>query len=197
MRRCTSPPARQANCCRCTFACRRPSASAPAGRWAVADIRIRLMTVDDVDAVHAIEAVSFTPPWSREAFVKETTENRCARYLVIEEDGAPIGYAGVWLVLDEGHITNIAIAPDRRGKGYGERLLRALIQLAADTGLSFLTLECRRSNAAAQALYHKLGFVDVGYRKRYYPDNAEDALVLTLTQLPPGNPDGDPFLCRE
>ena len=151
----------------------------------------------DVDAIHAIEEASFSLPWSREAFVKEVTENACARYVVLLEDGVPVGYAGVWFILDEGHITNIAIRPDRRGLGYGERVTRALIQLAADSGMSFLTLECRRSNATAQNLYHKLGFVDVGYRKRYYADTGEDALVMCLENMPEAHPENDPLLVRE
>jgi len=160
------------------------------------DVAISLMTLEDVDAVHAIEAATFPTPWSRESFEKEVTENRCARYLVLKEDGVCVAYAGMWLVLDEGHVTNIAVRADRRGRGYGEAVTRALIQLAADSGLSFLTLECRRSNLVAQALYHKLGFRDVGFRKRYY-ENSEDALIMYLQPLPEGHPENDPYLYRE
>ena len=102
----------------------------------------------------------------------------------------------MWLVLDEGHVTNIAVREDRRGMGYGEAITRALIQLAADSGLSFLTLECRRSNLRAQSLYHKLGFKDVGFRKRYY-ENSEDALIMYLQPLPEGHPENDPWLQTE
>ena len=132
----------------------------------MSEITVGLMTVEDVDAVHAIEEMCFRTPWSRESFLREVTENACARYMVVREDGVAIAYAGVWFVLDEGHITNVAVAERCRGKGYGEMTLKALIQLAADSGMSFMTLEVRRSNAVAQNLYHKLGFVDVGYRKR-------------------------------
>ena len=159
----------------------------------MADVSISLMTLDDVDAVHAIETATFPAPWSRDSFEKEVTENKCARYLVLKEDGVCVAYAGMWLVMDEGHVTNIAVRRDRRGLGYGERVTRALIQLAADSGLSFLTLECRRSNLAAQALYHKLGFKDVGFRKRYY-ENSEDALIMYLQPLPEGHPENDPYL---
>ena len=86
--------------------------------------------------------------------------------------------------------------PDRRGMGYGEMVTRGLIQLAADSGMNWMTLEVRRSNKAAQNLYHKLGFIDVGYRKRYY-ENTEDALIMALEHLPEGNPDNDPMLVRE
>jgi len=158
---------------------------------------IDLMRIDDVEAVHAIELQCFAIPWSRESFLREVTENVCARYLVLREDGVPVAYAGMWFVLDEAHVTNIAVRPDRRGLGYGEEITRALIQLAADSGMSWMTLECRRSNAVAQSLYRKLGFVDVGYRKRYYEDNNEDALIMALERLPAANPEGDPMLRRE
>lgn len=163
----------------------------------MAEITTRLMTVGDVSAVDEIEAGSFAIPWSHDAFVKEVTENKCARYVVLCEDDIPVAYAGVWFILDEGHITNIAVRPDKRGLGYGRGVVNALIQLAADSGMSFLTLECRRSNVVAQNLYHSVGFIDVGFRKRYYADNNEDALVMVLTQMPEGNPDNDPMLVEE
>lgn len=160
------------------------------------EITMGLMTVDDVDAVHAIEVACFRTPWSKASFYREVTDNACARYVVLREDGVAIAYAGVWFVLDEGHITNIAVRPDRRGMGYGERVTRAMIQLAADSGMNWMTLEVRRSNVAAQSLYHKLGFIDVGYRKRYY-ENSEDALIMALEHLPEGHPENDPMLVHE
>lgn len=160
------------------------------------EITTSLMTLDDVDAVHAIEEATFAVPWSHDSFVKEVTENKCARYIVLKEDGVCVAYAGVWFVLDEGHITNIAVRADKRGLGYGKAVTSALIQLAADSGMSFLTLECRRSNIVAQSLYHKLGFKDVGYRKRYYENN-EDALIMYLQPLPEGHPENDPFIQTE
>ncbi len=160
------------------------------------EITIGLMTLEDVDAVAAIEAATFKTPWSKDAFYREVTDNALARYMVLREDGEAIAYAGVWFVLDEGHITNIAVREDRRGMGYGEQVTRALIQLAADSGMNWMTLEVRRGNTAAQNLYHKLGFIDVGYRKRYY-ENTEDALIMALEHLPEGNPENDPFLVRE
>lgn len=161
------------------------------------EISIELMTAKDVDAVYGIESQSFSVPWSRESFLREVEENICARYVILREDGVVVAYAGVWFVLDEGHVMNIAVRPDKRRLGYGERVTRALMQLSADSGMSWMTLECRRSNAAAQALYHKLGFIDVGYRKRYYSDNNEDALIMICEHLPPANCENDPFLVRE
>ena len=160
-------------------------------------ITVGLMTIRDVDAVHEIEKLCFAIPWSRESFLQEVTENACARYLVVREDGVPIAYAGMWLVLGEAHITNIAVRPDRRGRGYGELVTRSLIQLAADTGMTWMTLEVRRSNTVAQSLYKKLGFVETGLRRRYYADNNEDALIMAKEDMPEGNPENDPFLVRE
>ena len=162
----------------------------------MSEITVGLMTLDDIDAVAAIEAATFRTPWSKNAFYREVTDNACARYVVLREDGVAVAYAGVWFVLDEGHITNIAVREDRRGIGYGERVTRAMIQLAADSGMRWMTLEVRRSNEAAIHLYHKLGFIDVGYRKRYY-ENTEDALIMALEELPEGDPENDPMLVRE
>ncbi len=160
------------------------------------EVELRLMTREDVDQVHSIETACFAIPWSRESLLHET-ENACARYMILTEDGAVRAYAGVWFVLDEGHITNIAVSPDRRRMGYGEKVTRALMQLSADSGMRFLTLEVRRSNLPAQSLYHKLGFVDVGYRKRYYEDNREDALIMVCEHLPEPHPEDDPCLVEE
>jgi len=136
------------------------------------------MTMADIDAVAELEKLVFTLPWSRDSFRREVEENVAARYLALEDQGRVVAYGGMWLVIDEAHITNIAVHPEARGKGFGERLLRALMRLASDTSMGMITLEVRRSNAAAQALYRKAGFQDVGYRKRYYEDNQEDALIM-------------------
>ena len=90
------------------------------------------MTLADVDGVHAIEEVTFAMPWSRESFVREVTENKCARYVVGELNGEIIAFAGTWLVIDEAHVTNIAVREDMRGRGYGEKITRALMQAAAN-----------------------------------------------------------------
>lgn len=162
----------------------------------MAKLEITLLNAENVDAVYEIEKHSFSVPWSYEAFVRET-ENQAARYTVLLEDGVPVAYAGVWFVINEGHITNVAVHKDHRGKGYGEMVLKALIQLSADSGMAFMDLEVRRSNTVAQNLYHKLGFIDVGYRRRYYADNNEDALVMVLTNMPEAHPENDPYLQTE
>lgn len=146
-------------------------------------VLVRPMTMADIDAVAEMERMIFSMPWSRDAFRRELEENIVARYLVLEDQGRVLAYGGIWLVIDEAHVTNIAVHPDARSRGYGERILRALMRLASDTCMGMITLEVRRSNAVAQALYHKAGFQDVGYRKRYYEDNQEDALIM-YAQLP-------------
>lgn len=117
------------------------------------------------------------------------TRNACARYLVAELDGSIIGFAGVWVVIDEGHITNIAIKEEYRGRGYGKQLTAALIQYAANLGVVYMTLEVRRSNLTAQHVYASMGFIQVGVRKKYYEDNGEDALFMVCDKLPPADPD--------
>lgn len=146
---------------------------------------VRPMTLEDIDAVFAIERETFATPWSYGSFVRELTQNAStARYMVLDQDGEAVGYAGMWLVIDEGHVTNIAVRGDCRGMGGGAMLVRALIEEAVRNGLVYMTLEVRKSNAAARGLYQKMGFIDAGLRKRYYEDNREDALVMACEDLP-------------
>ena len=149
------------------------------------DLLIRRMTVRDVDQVHAIEEATFPRPWSRNDFVKEMTQNACARYLVAEKEGTVVGFAGAWIVLDEAHVTNIAVEKSWRGQGIGRALTEALLQYAANLGVVYATLEVRRSNAVAQKLYQSLGFEYVGVRKKYYEDNGEDAFLYCCQHMPP------------
>lgn len=149
---------------------------------------VRPMRLGDIDQVLAIERSTFELPWSRDSFVAEITENKCARYLCAEMEGRVLAYGGMWLVIDEGHITNIAVREDARGRGFGEKITRALIQLAADNGIVSLTLEVRESNLVARSLYLKLGFADVGIRKGYYDSPCEDAMLMTLSPLPDERP---------
>ncbi|MBQ7655197.1 MAG: ribosomal protein S18-alanine N-acetyltransferase [Clostridia bacterium] len=150
---------------------------------------IRRMTLNDVDGVHAIEAATFAKPWKREDFVKEMTTNTCARYVVAEAAGEIVGFAGAWIVLDEAHVTNIAVKQPYRGQGIGKALTEALLQYAANLGVVYATLEVRRSNEIAQNLYKALGFEYVGIRKRYYEDNGEDAFLFCCQHMPPADPD--------
>lgn len=138
----------------------------------------RFMEEKDIDDVLKIEQASFTTPWTLEAFHHEMTQNRFAVYVVLEEDGQVIGYCGSWVVVDEVHITNVAIHPDYRGQKLGEALMRNMIEVAIGLGAVSMTLEVRVSNHIAQSLYRKLGFQDGGIRKNYYTDLQEDALVM-------------------
>ncbi|MFB9759383.1 ribosomal protein S18-alanine N-acetyltransferase [Ectobacillus funiculus] len=141
-------------------------------------IIFRDMKPEDIAQVVAIEQVSFAIPWTFETFEREMTINEYARYTVMEKDGAIIGYCGMWLILDESHITNIAILPEYRGRNLGEALLNEVIEKVKKLGAHSMTLEVRVSNEIAQKLYRKFGFLNGGIRKRYYTDNYEDALVM-------------------
>ena len=147
-------------------------------------VTIRRMRMEDLDTVTSIEQATFAIPWSRESFRQELERNVAARYLVAETEGQVVGYAGAWIILDESHITNIAIAEAYRGRGIGKRLTQALLQYLSNLGACYATLEVRVSNERAQNLYRGLGFVSVGKRKRYYEDNGEDAFLMVCEHMP-------------
>ena len=144
----------------------------------------RRMTLEDVPQVHEIELKTFHTPWTYQSFVDEMTTNKCARYIVAEEDGRILGYAGAWLIFDEGHITNIAVAQEARGRGIGKGVTLELMQYAANMGVQYMTLEVRKSNLVAQSLYKSVGFIELGVRKRYYEDNGEDAYLYVCQNMP-------------
>jgi ribosomal-protein-alanine N-acetyltransferase len=141
------------------------------------------MAMDDIGRVLEIERESFRTPWPTEAYAHELRENRLASYIVARVENEVVGYAGMWVILDEAHITTIAVDPRYRGQHIGERLLVGLIDAALDRGARWMTLEVRRSNATAQALYRKYGFREIGTRKGYYSDNREDAIVMWTGSL--------------
>jgi len=140
-------------------------------------IDVRDMEERDLERVAEIEALSFSSPWSVEAFRKELEENSLAVYLVCELDGKPAGYMGMWKVVDEGHVTNIAVAPEFRRAGIGKALLSEMVRRAKESGLVSITLEVRVSNVQAISLYEKQGFKSAGTRPKYY-DNGEDAIIM-------------------
>jgi ribosomal-protein-alanine N-acetyltransferase len=146
-------------------------------------LHIGPMGVDDLPAVHAIERASFESPWPADAYRSELETNRLAQYLVVHAGEAIVGYAGMWLMVDEAHIITFAVHPAWRRQRIGERLLLALLDLANEGGAHEATLEVRLSNIAARRLYEKFGFRPVGLRPRYYSDNGEDALIMTTDQL--------------
>jgi ribosomal-protein-alanine N-acetyltransferase len=141
------------------------------------------MQVADIPAVQRIESESFRSPWPSYAFRQEIETNRLARYVVIRDDADIIGYAGMWLMVDEAHITTFAVAPERRREGIGEVLLGEVLTVCANVGASVATLEVRVSNMPARKLYEKYGFRPVGVRRRYYTDDNEDALIMTTPEL--------------
>jgi ribosomal-protein-alanine N-acetyltransferase len=145
------------------------------------------MTAADIPAVHRIERASFPVPWPDYAFRQEIEANRLAHYLVVRIGEKTVGYAGIWLMVDEAHITTFAVLPAWRRKGIGGRLLLQLMRLATDQGARVATLEVRISNRAARGLYQRFGFRPVGIRPRYYSDNAEDALIMTSAPLGSGD----------
>lgn len=140
-------------------------------------VAVEPMQLMDLPEILVIERLSFPNPWSKQAFLNELN-NEFALYLVARENLAVCGYAGMWLIVDEGHITNLAVHPDYRRRGIGRLLLKSLIQAGKKRGLRRLTLEVRKSNLAAQKLYMEFGFATVGVRPRYYLDNHEDALIM-------------------
>ncbi len=139
---------------------------------------VRPLHLDDLEAILEIERLSFSTPWSLEAFKAELKDNEYARYFCLEREGQVIGYMGLWFILDEGHITNIAITPNRRGQHLGEFLMHSVMERMVEQGMERMTLEVRVSNSPAQSLYKRLGFAIAGVRKGYYADTGEDAMIM-------------------
>ncbi len=147
------------------------------------DVSIREMTLADLYDVLEIEKNSFPTPWSLRAFVAELTDNEHARYLVACVEDRVVGYGGYWIILDEAHVTNIAVHPGYRGFKIGNRILVELMKGAARDGAKRMTLEVRQSNKPAQKLYEKMGFIRQGIRKGYYTDTGEDAYIMCQDNL--------------
>lgn len=142
-------------------------------------ITYRKMTIEDIDQILLIEEEAFASPWTREAFAHEMTTNEYSYYVVAETDEKQIvGYCGMWIVLDESHITNVAVAEHMRGQKIGEGMMREAIRIVRERDVVLMTLEVRVTNNVAKNLYYKLGFQDGGIRKNYYTDTQEDALVM-------------------
>ncbi len=141
------------------------------------------MKVEDLPGVHEIERASFSTPWPAHAYRHELENNRLAHYIVASCGDQIAGFAGMWLLVDEAHVTTFATRPEWRRQGIGERLLLALLDLAAARGAHEATLEVRPSNMPARRLYEKYGFKVVGTRTRYYSDNNEDAMIMTTDAL--------------
>ena len=144
----------------------------------MAELVIRKMEAFDIEQVVEVENASFNDPWPKDVFYQEVVQNKHAHYFVAQLDKQVIGYAGLWAVIDDAQVTNIAILPRFRGYKIGEKLFEYTCQQAMQIGVKRLSLEVRASNVIAQRMYRKFGLVPGGIRKRYYTDNQEDAIVM-------------------
>ena len=142
-------------------------------------IKFRNMESADIPRICELEKMCFAVPWSAQSF-REELQNSCAVYTVIESDGKIVGYGGMWIVIDEAYITNIAVDIAYRRLGFGRQLLERMIATAQEQEVHILTLEVRTSNVPAIALYESLDFNKCGLRKAYYIDNKEDAIIMRL-----------------
>lgn len=140
-------------------------------------LKLRKMTFFDSEAVYTIEKETFPEPWSLES-IQEEIDNDKALYLVAILDEEIVGYCGLWHILDEGHITNIAVAQSHRKCGIGEKMVREMLKYGEEQGIISFTLEVRESNEPAKALYSKLGFVVAGSRKNFYSKPKENAAIM-------------------
>ncbi|MCJ7661668.1 MAG: ribosomal protein S18-alanine N-acetyltransferase [Anaerolineales bacterium] len=152
------------------------------------NFHIRPMLMDDLEQVKVIDRLSFSMPWSDNAYRYEIMENPASLLLVAEAESANrdirvCGMVVVWLILDETHIATLGVHPDYRGLGIGKQLLNVALEESARQGANLATLEVRDSNKVAQKIYRKFGFENVGRRRRYYQDNREDAILMTLNSL--------------
>ncbi len=166
-----------------------------------AELEIRVLGPEHLDSVYEIELLSFSHPWSRESYHYELLENGLAHYYGCFVREELVAFAGIWLVLDEGHIANVAVRPEYRGQGLGKLLMQRVIADCLAQGISWITLEVRESNQQARRLYQRLGFGLAGRRKGYYTLPNEDALVMTLNlkgyRLPADRPGRFPENTRD
>ena len=140
-------------------------------------LRYERMEEKHIDGVCKIEKECFPIPWSKASFLKEL-KNKHAIYFVAVEDDEVVGFGGMWHIINEGNITNIAVDEKHRRKGIATGIIDKLLETACDLDMIGLTLEVRVSNTAARTLYEKIGFRMEGIRKEYYEDNREDALIM-------------------
>ena len=141
------------------------------------------MMLDDIEQVIAIDRVSFSLPWPERSFRFELTDNPASRCWVAEVDGRLVGIIVAWLIVDEVHLATIATHPEFRRQGIAKRLLSHALRELRNEGAQSSFLEVRASNYAAQEMYRKFGYEKSGIRPRYYRDNDEDALLMTLESL--------------
>lgn len=145
------------------------------------DLNIDFMKEEDIDAVLDISSLSFAISWSKDSYIQELT-NPIAKYLVAKVNNKVVAFVGTWIILDEAHITNIAVHPNYRKQGIASKLLVKFLDYCRNQGCKAFTLEVRSGNKAAQALYKKHNFKEDGVRKGYYEDNKEDAIIMWLKE---------------
>ena len=141
---------------------------------------VRRAMIEDAKEIFAIEMECFSVPWSLDSIETELLNEDKKLYYVIEDTNGVVGYAGAWIVYDEGQITNIAIRPSARRQGFGAKLTSALIEECFKRGMHEIFLEVRISNLSALSLYRQLGFTVKGMRKNYYSEPKEDAYIMSL-----------------
>ena len=144
----------------------------------MADMIIRRGEEKDILAIEELEKQCFATPWSYESLKYDIVENNRALYLVAEIEGEVVGYVGIWKIVDEGHITNVAVSPAHRRKHIASALLETLFRVTERAGVVNHTLEVRAGNEGAIRLYEGFGFKEAGPRKGYYEDNGEDAIIM-------------------
>ena len=144
----------------------------------MAQLIIRQAEERDILAIEGLEQVCFTDPWSYESLEHDILNNKLSFYIVAEVEGVVCGYVGIWNIVDEGHITNVAVSPDYRRKHIASNMLDVLIASCEEAGVERFTLEVRAGNEPAKALYAGKGFKEIGVRKGYYQDNGEDAIIM-------------------
>jgi len=144
----------------------------------MSDLIIRQAEEKDIHQIAEIDKLCFSTPWSEDSFTQEITSNDIALYIVAVIDDLIVGYAGLWLIVDEGHITNVAVHPDFRRRKIAKALVQVLIDVSEKKGAVRHTLEVRTLNDAAIRLYEAFGFQEVGIRKGYYEDDNEDAIIM-------------------
>jgi ribosomal-protein-alanine N-acetyltransferase len=141
------------------------------------------MRHEDIATVQTIERDIFASPWPRNAYASELAQNRQASYLIMRQGGEIVGYAGLWRVAHEAHVTTIGVRANDQGKGYGTALFAALVHRAYEMGARWVTLEVRSANLHAIRLYERFGFRAIGRRRGYYTDNGEDAVIMWSDSL--------------
>jgi ribosomal-protein-alanine N-acetyltransferase len=158
--------------------------SARVRRRESAGIAIRGAAAHDLDTIAALEASTFSQPWSRQSFADLAATPFAKVLVAASAAGAVVGYAVVYFASDQSELANLAVAVTHRGQGIGRRLLEGAIAEAMAHGATAMFLEVRASNVAAQSLYESAGFERVGIRRRYYQQPVEDALVLRAALRP-------------